>query len=451
MKKKIAIVITGDNYVRNYMSTNTFLKIEKKYNVRYFVNQNNVSKFNQFMKKKTTKFSYENNDFKKYTKFHLLITYLNENKSKSIKYVVERILKHTNFHPENFLKNIIFFPLTILSKIKKNLIYYIFKALSKNKSKLIYKYKVNQKLYNSIKKFNPKLIIVPTAGQDLSFFDTTRIGKQLKIKTIAIIDNWDNLSSRSHPYPRPDHYVVWGEQSKMHGHKIQSINPKNITVAGASRYDDYFKLREKRLKNYFNFKYALFFEGTGIEDDLTKTMDILEEAISVNKIKNFKIIYRPHPWRKKIKRIDLKRYKHILLDPQFKINYYDNNFRNSFQPDLKYYPSLIKNSEFIISAPTTMVIESLIFYKRIILLAHGKNELFGHYNHVVRLAHVQGLNKFKNIKTYFDKNDLTKMFLNFFNKSNLNQKKSDSLRNYYLFNDNSSYDNRLLKIINKKV
>ena len=425
MKKKIAIIISGNVMVRNYLSTNTFHNLNKKFDILYLVDGSNVGSFKYFIKNKLNfhKFFYSKKDLQKYNNFHLLNTYSSEKKSKSIRYSVQRILRHKLFYPDQFLKNVLLLPLRFISKLKKNFIYLLYKNIYSRYGNIKIGNKINSKLENLILKFKPDLIVCPTAGQSISYYDSVRIGKKIGIKSLAIIDNWDNMSSRTHPKPHADHYAVWGKQSKSHGQHIQCINKKNISIVGSARFQKYFKLRDKNLKNNFKFKYALLFEGFGIEEDLEVIMDKLEKIIHTHKIKNFKIIYRPHPWRKNIKRINLKKYKNIYLDPQFKKAYYENSLRTTFQPDINYYPSLISNSEFVISAPTTMIIESLIFRKKIIILAHGQKKFLGHYNHNIKLTHIDGINKIKNILVYKDGINLEKLFFKLYNKNSIIGKK----------------------------
>ena len=64
--------------------------------------------------------------------------------------------------------------------------------------------------------------------------------------------------------------------------------------------------------------------------------------------------------------IDFSKYKNIELDKQLKKNYLNKKFDNSIQPNLSYYPSLIKNAELVIAGPTSMVIETAILIKTIV-------------------------------------------------------------------------------------
>ena len=122
MKKKIIIVISDDIFIRNYLSTNVFSQIEKKYQINYLINSSSVSNLSYFRKKKIKPMKYEffKKEQEKYNSFHLYNTFLNRKNSKSIKFSVERILKHKLFYPESFYKNFFNFPFRLLSKLKKN-------------------------------------------------------------------------------------------------------------------------------------------------------------------------------------------------------------------------------------------------------------------------------------------------------------------------------------------
>ena len=104
-------------------------------------------------------------------------------------------------------------------------------------------------------------------------------------------------------------------------------------MLGTPRFENYFHLRNKKIKSYFKFKYILFAESTlPVESSI---LPVLDKIISQNeKFKNLKIIYRPHPWRKSLKVYNQKEFKNIIIDPQIKKNYSIKNFSSSFQPSL---------------------------------------------------------------------------------------------------------------------
>ena len=293
--------------------------------------------------------------------------------------------------------------------------------------------------------------MIPAGGHDIGYFEIVKYSKENKIKTCALIDNWDNLSSRIHPDPKPDNYFVWGKQSKNFGKIFQDIPKKNIHVIGTPRYEGYFKSREKKISSFFKFKYALFVEGFGIQENLSEFFDVIDKEFEYLKNKGIylKLIYRPHPWRKNQKILDVSIYKNIIIDPQLEKFYVRGLSRNNIQPNLSYYPSLIKNSEFVIAAPSTMVIESTIFWKKIILLAHDKELKFGNFSYLNKIEHFSGISSFPNIIICKNIKNLKNNILSCLKIKKFNKNKIDNLRNYYLFSDKKGYCLRLKNLVKK--
>ena len=146
-------------------------------------------------------------------------------------------------------------------------------------------------------KINPDLVIFPMQDSHILSFDLIRLSK--KSKSLALIDNWDNLSSRGTYSIKPDYISVWGKQTKKHAIKYHNYNSQKIFLAGTPRFEEYFKLRNKKIKSTFPFRYILFLESFGNYNN-TEFLDELDNIIKRNKIwKDLKIIYRPHPWQKK--------------------------------------------------------------------------------------------------------------------------------------------------------
>ena len=67
-----------------------------------------------------------------------------------------------------------------------------------------------------------------------------------------------------------------------------------------------------------------------------------------------------------------------------------------FQPDINYYPSLIKNAELVITGPTSMVIESTIFYKKTLLLGFN-DEKCTYHDELSNYVHLEKLETLTNI------------------------------------------------------
>ena len=61
----------------------------------------------------------------------------------------------------------------------------------------------------------------------------------LDIESIVIVDNWDNLSSKSVLLKYPDKLLVWSDQMADHAQRIQGMQSCDIKVIGSARFDHY--------------------------------------------------------------------------------------------------------------------------------------------------------------------------------------------------------------------
>ena len=80
--------------------------------------------------------------------------------------------------------------------------------------------------------------------------------------------------------------------------------------------------------------------------------------------KDLFIVYRPHPFRKIQTNFKNENFKNVILDPQIE------NLEYRKWPNLEYYPKIISNSLFVVGGLTSMMIESLIFWKKYIAISY---------------------------------------------------------------------------------
>ena len=81
------------------------------------------------------------------------------------------------------------FPLRFFSYLKKNFSY-IYLNIFKNNN---FNFSINPKLKKIFYKLNPDLIIFPMQDSHLLAYEILKLSNK---NTLALIDNWDNLSSR---------------------------------------------------------------------------------------------------------------------------------------------------------------------------------------------------------------------------------------------------------------
>ena len=455
MKKKILILINSELYVRNYLKTNIFEVLNRNYEI-FFLANNEIKNRILLKKQKNFKgfYSFSQKENIKTNRIMNVSMWRYRSRSKSFLYRVKWFSEINFFEifKKPSLKLIIFKFLKIISVLKFNILIrvmgnkFIFPIFKKF---YIDKMSVSKKLEGKIIKIKPDLIIYPTQSQSKADYDLVKICKEKKIKSFFLIDNWDNLSDKSIMIDKPDVVGVWGEQTKKHAINIQKFKRNQVHPIGTPRFEVYFKQRFKEVKNFFNFKYILFL-GTALEFDEFKIVNKISEILKNNKeFKKIKLVYRPHPWRMSKHEINFSNLDNVILDPQIAKIYFKKKIDLSFQPDLNYYPSLIKNSEFVIGGLTSMIIESMIMYKKYLITALPEKKFNNQYNSSNYHTHFKELKYSKNVQFCYSFENLEKFFFILWKNRVVNDfKKVDKERNYYLHNDNDNYSKRILKIVN---
>jgi hypothetical protein len=443
--RNITIVITREDYYRNFFKTDAFIDLERNFNVSYVLSEdlpteNSERKIFYFKRNKNK------TEYSKFGYRTFLLMNKNKHKSKTFKFRVERFLYPLNF---DFRKIPHFKKLSIKMKIKKivlltlkatinNCRYLKLKVLSQEYifntfSKKFYTVeKNNNSLESALKISEPDLVILPFGAQELELPQVLHFCKNTKIKFYTITDNWDNLSSKSVFEDKPDFIGVWGEQSKEHAIEIQNFKENQIFLLGCPRFDMIYERREKELKNEIDFKYVLFL-GHRFDWNEEVVIEILDDEISSKKelYKNTKIIYRPHPQREsRLRTIDLK---NIIIDQDLKKN-------GTYWPSLNNYFHNIKNSIFVMGASTTGLLEAIAFYKKYMLLCYyDKKDFFNQGTLLARHTHLQNLKQIEAIEFCDNKEDISIKFRMLFEENKNNQKfdklKANKQRDYFITGD----------------
>ena len=308
---------------------------------------------------------------------------------------------------------------------------------------LILKLTDDQKLFKIIGSIKPSLILIPSMGYEGMTFETIKVAKKYHVPSCVLVDNWDNLSSKTIFTRKPDYITVWGKQSREHAEKIHGIDSHRISILGTPRFIDYFSRNNFRQDRPYSFKYAVFAGNALAFDELT-TLKKLDEILEKNS-ENITIIYRPHPWRHVRKCADTffeYDFKHIKLDTEAK-NYYKKELGTKFVPDLDYFPKLLANMEFMICPLSTMLIESLIFDKKVYVLTYDDGVHFTNPKNAFRYyEHFRGIRYLPNVEIIENFDDLNLIFKNSSSKRMIRR----TNLNYYISPETVNYPENLLKL-----
>jgi CDP-glycerol glycerophosphotransferase (TagB/SpsB family) len=248
-------------------------------------------------------------------------------------------------------------------------------------------------------------VFIPFSGLISPVFDDLINFFNLKgIKTIAIQDNWDNLSSKTFINSNPSYVCVWGEQSAAHVTNFHAMKGSKIVVTGSARLAPYYSNLKKfekyrqipvELDRIIRRKYILFIgTGDGVDDNA-----ILHKVISsINLKRDFQIVYRPHPFtRTEIEELKLKKLKKlgVIIDMNLKSNH------------VYHHCGLVMNADLIITQLSSIIVEGLLCNQKILIpcfvyrkVNYDYMDAINTYPHLIGLGAIPNIFISKNVNNF---------------------------------------------------
>jgi hypothetical protein len=315
---------------------------------------------------------------------------------------------------------------------------------------------LNRPLHALMQSLRPDLVIAPSGGIDHFVTDALRSARELGIPSLVLVYNWDNLSSKGAFAVKPDYLAVWGEQSVEHAVRIHGFERDRVRILGVPAFDSYFHHKPGTTQSPFPFRYALF-AGCYAPFDEAAALERLDRAIDEHGL-DLKIVYRPHPHRRPRKqpdRVDEGRLRNIVLDPQVR-DLYEASFKEYGRraprskpryPALDYYPALLENAEFTICPLSTMIVESAIFERRVIVIAYDDGIHPDSPAVVVNYDHFEGIDRVEGFEICRNAEALPRTFCDFASRP---ARPVVSLREqirWWLHHDDRTYAERLLALV----
>jgi hypothetical protein len=267
------------------------------------------------------------------------------------------VLKTTLINPENFILALGYVPLLA--------------GLLRRAFRLLYPYPTE--LDRICKENLPDLIVLISNGAEPSLLEVPMVALKNKIPWNLVVDNWDNLSSKTVFWDKPNHIYVWGNHHSETAVKFHGISRQKITEIGTPRLT-FPTLSGDREPQSNIILYA------GMQPSYDEVSD-LENLINQSQVNNYQLIYRPHPLRKftideKNRIQDMAKIENFYLN--FSENFKDhrNNVLTSLLLNPKYLESkkdelLSKNLLCVIATPTSLALEALIYEQQLIMVARN--------------------------------------------------------------------------------
>ena len=455
-KLSILVVLLNDEYIRNYVTTDALSILRKEYDVTLLVSSD--AKNLDLLPDNSGVEFYLSNKQTQLSHYRLLdlLTWRYKKKSISFRFRLSR-RRRLDLDEVWALRplwklphRLIFFMWWWSKRYCHDVFFHNYAMYPLYSTYLKRTLKENKSLSEAIERLRPRIIICPVSAFDPDAMDLIHEASKQSIKTLFLADNWDNVSSKSIYWRKPDFLAVWGEQSEVHARVIQDFRPENIFKLGTPRYQQYYNLRNTELLSPFNFPYILFV-GTALKYDEIMTLKVLAEVLHRNPttFSGVRIIYRPHPFRQNTRDPRDAIADLVDIDPQL-LRSLDEAPR---LPSLDYYPNLILNSELVVGGLTSMVIESTIMGKAYVAMVHDDAKNYTSQHRVLKsYEHFRELDRLSNVHFCDNLPDLESIFLKLWDiRNSADQNKLDSECQFFLYNDEVSYPQRLVNLVDSIV
>jgi hypothetical protein len=303
-----------------------------------------------------------------------------------------------------------------------------------------------------LKKFLRKgefdIVVLPSAAFEPTVVHLVKAKDEIQFKLLLIADNWDNLSSKTVLWKKPDYVATWGPQSSNHAVNIQGISRSRVFEIGTARLSRYVVERGKKMQAERVGPYVLFV-GTFLKFDEYQCLKILDEEITTNEkiYGNLRIIYRPHPFTASFESNPIHTLRNIVLDDEI-VNFKSNSSNNLLNFDKSM--NLQKNAKFVIGGLTSMLIESSILGKNYLGIVHReKSRLTSPHIVYKSYEHFVGIHTLPNLYLSENLSHLSRLFRELFLKEDPLQDEIDKNLAFFYDLSPTKFSEKIKDVIEK--
>ena len=450
-QKKILIFIDLEIILRHFIANDTFKELNKEYDVVYVFNQDRYDfKKDDIVKKNIDKRKIRTTALPRKRMgrwFYLyVVTVLRQQIGK------KNFRARINLEFSRLGKRNVYLALIAGLPVFYHLFRYFFIKIMG----------VHTDINKIIKKEKPDLIIHPSILQGYFVNDLLRnyYKNKKSIPLIFLMNSWDNPSCKAFGTGSPTKLVVWGEQTKKYAIQYMKVNPKDIECFGAAQFEIYKKetpYNKEQLCRLFNAdknKKTILYAGAGNGRYEPIYLQLLDNYISEGYLPNCQIIYRPHPWRGGLAEGEedffSMKFQNIIMDPTME-DYYRQVIkepRGVFLTDYKNSRDLMALADAVISPLSTMLLESILNGKPILMFFPEREAGSGYSTEIVHFSEfleLDVINKCFNESQFL--NSCQRLYKQI-NDKNISSKLKEA-SSYFLTPSKISYGKQLKNLVKK--
>ena len=226
-----------------------------------------------------------------------------------------------------------------------------------------------------INNFSPDVILHPTVLEGLFIYDLALLSEKRRIPFVALMNSWDNPSTKAQVVKPPDYLIVWGEQTKQHAIDFLGMRPEQVKIIGAAQFEVYRKQATKtkeeicQLLSVNHHKKLIVYAGSSKSVNEIDHLKCLDNTIESGELEACHVIFRPHPWRAPAKdEPDFYEipWRHVSMDPAMCDFYNSPKQRDKSKMHLTDYMdthNILSAMDMLISNVSTILLEGALHGK----------------------------------------------------------------------------------------
>jgi len=438
-RKKVGLFIGSDFHARSIVESGVLDALTIDYKVVVFtsskIRTNYLARFTELNFAEFEVSRKLNNLFAQYL---ALGTAKYMNRSNSFRFRIKRYILSDYFPPNNLRAEFIWASKSFLKALKVVIRILIGKSpFFKYKEKVYFKELMKQFNLSELKSLNFNILISWSQNAEPSAIAPILLGKEIKVPSLVVVDNWDNLSSKSIFPVEPNALICFGQQSVNFAHSIQKFNNCKIYPIGSARFEIYRGVIDGSEKMEPR---QILYAGSSIAAEDLEVLEIFENYYSANNINiNFK--YRRHPYPQGAELIldNL----HLKFPSLFRPG---QILPNQVLESLEQTKEELRTTQILVAMPTTFLLEGLLCKIPTILISfESKKVRTSSRMMICELEHLKGMENLQNI---FLVNNTNELFAALNRLSTIrNLVKNDPNLNYLVNWESTSFSQKFIEAI----
>ena len=438
-KKCIGLFIGSDFHARSVVESGVLESLISNYELVIFTTSSiRDNFFTKLTEIKFVEFEVSRKVNSLFSQYLALGTVRYMNRSNSFRFRIKRYVLGDYFESNSLQTRFIWTSKTLFKSLKVAIRILIGKSV-------LFKYKEEKyfkeltKLFDlpKLQSFSFNILISWSQNAEPSAIASILLGKKLKVSSMVVVDNWDNLSSKSIFPLEPNALICFGQQSVNFAHSIQKFNNCRIYPIGSARFEIY-----RRVIEGFEKKEPrhILYAGSSIAAEDLEILELFENYYkSNNEAINFKYRRHPYPQGPRLNLGDL----HLKYPKLFRPG---QVLPSNVLESLEQTKAELLSAKILVAMPTTFLLEGVLCNIPTILISFESKKVRTNSRIMIKeLEHLKGIENVHNLFLVKNSIELFETLTRLSTSSNLVQDKSKL--NYYVNWGSKSFTQKLIEAI----